>query len=50
MLEVDKSEVVQAAMAAVSPTLTDTLSACRPKVQGKFLFVGDEKLWVRGVT
>ena len=26
------------------------MSACRPKVQGKFLFVGDEKLWIRGVT
>jgi hypothetical protein len=22
----------------------------RPTVRGKFLFVGDEKLWVRGVT
>ena len=22
----------------------------RPKVKGKFLFVGDEKFWVRGVT
>src|SRR5215831_422809 len=49
MLEVERSEAVQA-VAEVAPTLADTLSACRPKVQGKFLFVGDEKLWVRGVT
>ena len=49
MLEVERSEAVQA-MAEVAPTLADTLSACRPKVQGKFLFVGDEKLWIRGVT
>src|SRR5262252_7070786 len=48
MLEVDRSEAVQEAFAEVSPTLTD--SACRPKVQGKFLFVGDEKFWIRGVT
>jgi hypothetical protein len=50
MLEVDRSEAVQGAIAEVSPTLTDKLSACRLKIQGKFLFVGDEKLWVRGVT
>jgi hypothetical protein len=50
MLEVDRSEAVQVAIAEVSPTLADTLSACRPTVQGKFLFVGDEKLWIRGVT
>src|SRR5215467_8291691 len=49
MLEVERSEAVQA-MAEVSPILEDTLSACRPKVQGKFLFAGDEKLWIRGVT
>ncbi len=48
MLEVDRSEAVQEAFAEVSPTLAD--SACRPKVQGKFLFVGDEKLWIRGIT
>ena len=50
MLEVERSEAVQVALAEVSPTLADQLSACRPKVQGKFLFVGDEKLWIRGVT
>jgi O-antigen biosynthesis protein len=50
MLEGDRSEAVQMATVEVSPTLTDKLSACRPQVQGKFLFVGDEKLWIRGVT
>ena len=49
MLEVESSEAVQA-IVEVSPPLTDTLSVCRPKVRGKFLFVGDEKLWIRGVT
>ena len=50
MLEVERSEAVHVALAEVSPTLADQLSACRPKVQGKFLFVGDEKLWIRGIT
>ena len=50
MLEVERSEAVQVALTEVSPTLEDTLNACRPKIQGKFLFVGDEKLWIRGVT
>ena len=50
MLEVERSEAVQLALAEVSPILEDKLSSCRPKVQGKFLFVGDEKLWIRGVT
>ena len=50
MLEVERSEAVQVALAEVSPTLEDKLSSCRPNVQGKFLFVGDEKLWIRGVT
>src|SRR5262245_53402155 len=56
MLEVDRSEAVQEAFseavqeafAEVSPPRTD--SVCRPQVQGKFLFVGDDKLWIRGVT
>src|SRR5438093_2871779 len=50
MLEVEGSEAVQTAIAEVPPALTDTMSLCRPEVQGKFLFVGDEKLWIRGVT
>ena len=50
MLEDERSEAVQAALAEVSPPLADTLSSGRPKAQGKFLFVGDEKLWIRGVT
>jgi len=50
MLEVERSGAVQEVFAEVSPPLEDKLSACRPKVQGKFLFVGDEKLWIRGVT
>jgi hypothetical protein len=50
MLEVDRSEAVQEALTEISPTLPDTLNTRRPQVQGKFLFVGDEKLWIRGVT
>src|SRR5438552_12613330 len=52
MLEGERSEAVQVAIADVEvpPTLVDKLPVCRPKVQGKFLFVGDEKLWIRGVT
>src|SRR4029450_12065118 len=50
MLEVERSEAVQVAFPEVSPTLEDKLSLCRPRVHGKFLFVGDEKLWIRGVT
>jgi GT2 family glycosyltransferase len=30
--------------------LNDLWSAARPSAPGKFLYVGDEKLWVRGVT
>ena len=34
------------------PTPTDSRpgSGLRPRVSGRFLYVGDEKLWVRGVT
>jgi GT2 family glycosyltransferase len=50
MLEAERSEAVQAALVEVSLPLAEKLSSGRPKVQGKFLFVGDEKLWIRGVT
>jgi GT2 family glycosyltransferase len=36
-----------------SPTGTETpvdVSGCRPRAGGKFLYLGDSKLWVRGVT
>jgi GT2 family glycosyltransferase len=41
---------------AGSPRLADTVVLApamqleRPRVEGKFLFLGDEKLWIRGVT
>ena len=50
MLEVERSETVETAIVEVSSADTDTLSLYRPHVQGKFLFVGDTKLWIRGVT
>jgi len=50
MLQVERSDASRTAISVVSPTLADDLSLCRPKVQGKFLFVGDTKLWIRGVT
>ena len=34
----------------VSPTVSVHCSYRRPRAAGKFLYVGDEKLWVRGVT
>ena len=42
--------------ADTSATCTETTSSAqkktteRPRVEGKFLFVGEEKFWVRGVT
>jgi O-antigen biosynthesis protein len=35
---------------AGSPTQTQAPTATRPCVRGKFLFVGDEKFYVKGVT
>jgi len=35
--------------AAPTPRARDTVDA-RPRVAGKFLYAGDEKLWIRGVT
>lgn len=34
----------------VEPAAAQAAIVQRPEVRGKFLFVGDEKLWVRGVT
>ena len=34
----------------VSPTVPGALRMRRARVRGKFLYVGDEKCWVRGVT
>ena len=50
MLEVDRSETVETAIVDVSLAHTATLGLDRPHAQGKFLFVGDTKLWLRGVT
>jgi len=50
MLEVESSDAFRSDIAAVSPALADDLSLHRPKVKGKYLFVGDTKLWIRGVT
>ncbi len=48
------TSLAEAATAAASSTpATATFhsaSSMRPRAGGKFLFVGDEKLWVRGVT
>ncbi len=38
------------ALALSSPATTAPAPGVRPRVQGKFLFVGDQKLYVRGVT
>ena len=38
---------------SIQPSLngsTSSLLTERPKVQGKFLYRGDQKLWIRGVT
>ena len=39
-------------MNAHTPTIEPTLTAthARPRVEGKFIFAGDEKLYIRGVT
>ena len=50
MLEVERSETVETAIVDISSGHTATLSLYRPHVQGKFLFEGDTKLWIRGVT
>src|SRR6266852_9843899 len=50
MLGVDRSGAFRTALSEVSPVFTDAFNLHRPKVQGKFLFVGDAKLWIRGVT
>jgi len=39
-----------AAAAAVAKAMISPARAPRPRAGGKFLFVGEEKLWVRGVT
>ena len=50
MLGVERSCACRTDISEVSPVLTDDVTLQRPKVQGKFLFVGDAKLWIRGVT
>ncbi len=42
--------VPQAGPSGVAPTALRAQVDARPTVRGKFLFVGEEKLWVRGVT
>ena len=34
----------------MAPATPASAPAARPRVRGKFLFVGDEKLYIRGVT
>src|SRR5215217_7252396 len=36
--------------AGIAFQLAPTLSLERPTARGKFLFIGDEKFWVKGVT
>ena len=50
MLGVARSDACRTAIAEVSPAIADALSLYRPTVKGKFLSVGETKLWVRGVT
>jgi hypothetical protein len=50
MLGVERSGAFRTDISEVSPAFTDDLHLHRPKVQGKFLFAGDIKLWIRGVT
>jgi len=50
MLGAERSYAVHTAISEVSPVTADDLSLHRPQVKGKFLFVGETKLWLRGVT
>ena len=50
MLGVERSGPFRTDLSEVSPVLPDDFSLHRPKVQGKFVFAGDTKLWIRGVT
>lgn len=48
MLDVESRQ--SARMQGVSPTVPGALRMRRPIVRGKFLYVGDEKFWIRGTT
>ena len=50
MLEAARSYDFPTMIPEISPTTADDVGLHRPEVRGKFLFVGDTKLWVRGVT
>src|ERR1041384_4255860 len=43
-------ELPDVAAADPAPSTPDTAATLRPRVRGKFLFVGAEKLYIRGVT
>lgn len=43
-------KTISSRVAATPPTLAPPPTAARPRVAGKFLFVGEEKFYVRGVT
>ena len=47
---VERDQSCRARAQGFSPTVPANVLIHRPEVHGKFLYVGDEKLWVRGVT
>ncbi len=50
MLETARSYDFPTPLSEISPTTAEVSRLHRPTVQGKFLFVGGSKLWIRGVT
>ena len=50
MLETARSYDFPTIIPEIPPTTADAWRLHRPKVQGKFLFVGETKFWIRGVT
>ncbi|MBM3225505.1 MAG: glycosyltransferase [Candidatus Tectomicrobia bacterium] len=50
MVGIERSEACHADTAVASPVSTEASYLQRPTVRGKYLFVGETKLWVRGVT
>jgi GT2 family glycosyltransferase len=50
MLQVENSDASPMSLVAVAPTRVQDVCLHRPHVRGKFLFAGDTKLWIRGVT
>lgn len=50
MLQVERSGAAPTDLDTVAQALPKNASLGRPHVRGKFLFAGDTKLWIRGVT